>query len=94
MISEIANKKSVILIQNAFPTLEKYIDHIHPENGATVIDKIKEKGTYAKMARGSLVRYMAEHQIENPEEIKQFDELGYKYKEEYSNSTKYCYLIH
>ena len=55
--------------------------------------KIKEKGTYAKMARGSLVRYMAEHQIENPEEIKQFDELGYKYKEEYSNSTKYCYLI-
>ena len=56
--------------------------------------KIKEKGTYAKMARGSLVRYMAEHQIENPEEIKQFDELGYKYKEEYSNSTKYCYLIH
>ena len=50
--------------------------------------------SYAKMARGSLVRYMAEHQIENPEEIKQFDELGYKYKEEYSNSTKYCYLIH
>ncbi len=43
MISEIANKKSVILIQNAFPTLEKYIDYIHPENGATVIDKIKEK---------------------------------------------------
>lgn len=43
MISEIANKKSVMLIQNAFPMLEKYIDHIHPENGATVIDKIKEK---------------------------------------------------
>lgn len=43
MISEIANKKPVMLIQNAFPMLEKYIDHIHPENGATVIDKIKEK---------------------------------------------------
>lgn len=43
LISEIANKNSVILIKNAFPTLEKYIDHIHPENGATVIDKIKEK---------------------------------------------------
>lgn len=62
--------------------------------GELIDGKIKEKGTYAKMARGSLVRYMAEHQIENPEEIKQFDELGYKYKEEYSNSTKYCYLIH
>ena len=33
MISEIANKKSVILLQNAFPTLEKYIDHVHTVNG-------------------------------------------------------------
>lgn len=36
MISEIANKKSVILLQNAFPTLEKYIDHPHTMNGAHV----------------------------------------------------------
>ena len=36
MISEIANKKSVILLQNAFPTLEKYIDHPHTINGAPV----------------------------------------------------------
>ena len=36
MISEIANKKSVILLQNAFPTLEKYIDHPHVQNGVFV----------------------------------------------------------
>lgn len=36
MISEIANKKSVILLQNAFPTLEKYIDHLHTINGVPV----------------------------------------------------------
>ena len=36
MISEIVHKPSVILIQNAFPTLEKYIDHPHTENGAPV----------------------------------------------------------
>ena len=34
MIREIADKKSVILLQNAFPTLEKYIDHPHTINGA------------------------------------------------------------
>ena len=34
MIREIAEKKSVILLQNAFPTLEKYIDHPHTINGA------------------------------------------------------------
>lgn len=33
MIREIANKESVILLQNAFPTLEKYIDHPHIING-------------------------------------------------------------
>ena len=36
LICEIVNKPSVILIQNAFPTLEKYIDHPHMENGAPV----------------------------------------------------------
>ena len=33
MIREIAGKESVILLQNAFPTLEKYIDHPHIVNG-------------------------------------------------------------
>ena len=45
MIGEIANKKSVILLQNAFPTLEKYIDHPHTINGAPVrvADNLKDK---------------------------------------------------
>ena len=36
MICEIAEQQSVILLQNAFPTLEKYIDHPHTKNGAPV----------------------------------------------------------
>ena len=45
MISEIANKPSVILIQNAFPVLEKYIDHPHIVDGKPlrVIDTLKEE---------------------------------------------------
>ena len=45
MISEIANKKSVILLQNAFPTLEKYIDHPHTINGVPVrvTDNLKDE---------------------------------------------------
>lgn len=45
MISEIANEESVILIQNAFPTLEKYIDHPHVINGKPlkVIDTLKDE---------------------------------------------------
>jgi len=33
-IRKILNEDSVILFQNAFPTLEKYIDHVHTFNGA------------------------------------------------------------
>ena len=45
MISEIANEKSVILLQNAFPTLEKYIDHPHIVDGKPlkVIDTLKKE---------------------------------------------------
>lgn len=45
MIGEIANRKSVILLQNAFPTLEKYIDHPHTINGSPVrvADNLKDE---------------------------------------------------
>ena len=45
MISEIANKPSVILIQNAFPVLEKYIDHPHMVDckPLKVIDTLKDE---------------------------------------------------
>ena len=45
-IREILGKKSAILFQNAFPTLEKYIDHVHIlANGkpAKVINSLKDE---------------------------------------------------
>ena len=46
MIGEIANEKCAILLQNAFPTLEKYIDHAHLlDNGkpAKVVESLKDE---------------------------------------------------
>ena len=45
LIRKIAGKESVILIQNAFPTLKKYIDHVHTIdcNPIRVIDSIKDE---------------------------------------------------
>ncbi|MDO4473310.1 MAG: peroxide stress protein YaaA [Eubacteriales bacterium] len=54
-------------------------------------DKFVTKGTYAKMARGEMVRFMAENQIENPEEIRQFDRLGYAFRDDLSNDTEYVF---
>ena len=41
LIREVLGNEAVILIQNAFPTLEKYIDHVHIVDGkpAKVINK-------------------------------------------------------
>ena len=54
--------------------------------------KVIEKGTYAKMARGEMVRFMAENGIETLEEIKQFDRLNYTYVETLSDEKTYVFL--
>lgn len=46
LIREVLGKDTAILLQNAFPTLEKYIDHPHLlENGkpAKVVETLKEE---------------------------------------------------
>ena len=43
--------------------------------------KLKEQATYAKMMRGSAVRYLAEHDAENPEDLKGLEGFGYSYSE-------------
>lgn len=54
-------------------------------------DKLVTKGTYAKMARGEMVRYMAEKQIKDPGEIKHFDRLNYRYREDLSTDLEYVF---
>ena len=54
--------------------------------------KIIEKGTLCKMARGQMVRWMAERQITSPEEISGFAELGYRFSPEDSNKEQYVFL--
>ena len=41
--------------------------------------KVVEKGTKYKMARGQMVRWLAENQIKSPEELRAFDQLGYQF---------------
>lgn len=54
--------------------------------------KIIEKGTRCKMARGEMVRYMAEHQVREPEEVRRFDRLGYRFSPEDSGEDSYVFL--
>ena len=54
-------------------------------------DKLVTKGTYAKMARGEMVRYMAEKEIENPTDIQKFDRLGYTFRADLSSESGYVF---
>ena len=54
-------------------------------------DKLVTKGTYAKMARGEMVRFMAENNIENPVNIQKFDRLGYIFRGDLSSETEYVF---
>ena len=53
--------------------------------------KLVTKGTYAKMARGEMVRYMAENNIENPLDIKKFNRLGYSFRLDLSSDSEYVF---
>ena len=54
--------------------------------------KIRQKGTLAKMARGEMVRYLAENGVEEPAGIREFDRLGYQFDEKLSNDREYIFL--
>lgn len=55
-------------------------------------NKVKVKATEAKMARGEMVRYMAQNRIREPEGIKDFDRLGYRYSKELSLKDTFIFI--
>ena len=60
--------------------------------GELVDGTIKQKGTLAKMARGEMVRFLAENRIEAPEGIREFHELDFFYSEEHSCEDSYVFI--
>ena len=77
-------------------TVEKYLTSkdlfITCIFGTLKDSKIKIKATEAKMARGLMVRYLAENQIENVEKIKNFSELNFSYSEKHSTEKEFVFL--
>lgn len=77
--------------------IEKFITpkdrFITIEFGELVEGKVKQKGTIAKMARGEMVRFMAENNISDLNGIKNFQGLGFAYSKELSNDSKYVFIM-
>ena len=54
--------------------------------------KLKTMATWAKMARGQMIKYIVENRINNPEDLKDFTFNGYKFDTTLSTDKKYVFV--
>ncbi len=87
-IIDLASKEYSRCIREYLSPEDRYIEVVFGELDG---EKVIQKGTMAKMARGSMVRFMAEQQIREPEQLKSFA-LHYHFSEERSTDTEYLFL--
>lgn len=98
LVRELTGEKIVLnLASDEYgKTVKKYIEE--PYQMVTCIFKTYSKGkhrvlaTAAKMARGSMVRYICENQIDNIEGVKKFDWEGYHFEESLSTREELVFL--
>ena len=55
-------------------------------------DKVVEKGVYVKMARGEMVRFLAEQGTDKPDALTEFDRLGFRCYSELSTPERPVFL--
>lgn len=89
---QILNLASAEYSKTILPYIQAPVSCVTCIFGELVNGKVKMKGTQAKMARGEMVRWMAENQIEKMEEIRGFNRLNYTYSEEFSTESEYVFL--
>lgn len=54
--------------------------------------KLRTIVAWAKMARGQMIRYMSQHQLTDPEELKDFSFHGYEYEESLSSENRFVFV--
>jgi len=74
------------------PHVEPGTRFISVRFGEMVDGRVKQKGTFAKMARGEMVRFMAEQRLSRLEELRHFDALGLHYEEALSDDDTLTFV--
>ena len=88
-IINLASKEYSSCVSKYLPEHVRFITCVFGEekNG-----KVIEKGTMCKIARGEMVRFLAENRVEDPEEIKAFDRLEYRFDASRSDENTFVFL--
>lgn len=89
-ILNLASKEYSTAVSRHLPPSVRFITCVFGEekNG-----KIIEKGTMCKMARGEMVRFLAENGIEDPKGARAFSGLGYRFDETRSDEATYIFIL-
>lgn len=88
-ILNLASKEYSVCVSKYLPDSVRFITCVF---GEETDGKVIEKGTMCKMARGEMVRYIAQRQIVNPAQLQSFDHLNYRFDETKSNDNTYIFL--
>lgn len=90
LIINLASKEYSMAVR---PYLQPEDQFVTIEFGELIDGKLKQKGAFAKMARGEMVRFIGENQINAPEAMREFCAMGLKYIPELSNESKMSFAV-
>lgn len=88
-ILNLASKEYSVCVSKFLPESVRFITCVFGEEKD---GKVIEKGTMCKMARGEMMRYMAQNQVSAPEQVKSFNRLNYRFEESRSEDNTYVFL--
>ena len=88
-VINLASKEYSVCISRYVPPNARLITCVFGEEQG---EKVVEKGTMCKMARGEMVRFMAQNQIQTPEQTRSFDRLNYRFDGVRSDESTYVFL--
>ncbi len=88
-IVNLASREYSICVSRYLPETVRFLTCVFGEEKD---GKVVEKGTMCKMARGEMVRFMAENRIEDPDQIRNFDRLNYRFDESRSDDKTLVFI--
>ena len=89
LVLNLASKEYSRAVEPQLPSAVRFLTCVFGELKG---GKVVEKGTMCKMARGQMVRWLAEHNVTDPEDIKGFGDLGYRYSPAHSGKDHYVFI--
>ena len=89
LVLDLASKEFSRAVEPYLPPAVRFLTCTFGElNGGKVV----EKGTMCKMARGQMVRWLAENNVTDPADIKNFADLGYRFSGARSTENNYVFI--